>query len=253
MNALLVYPRYPITYWGLQSSLPLIGKRASLPPHGLLTVAALLPSHWHVRLVVPNVDALHDDDFRWADIVLTGGLLIQTKSMQETVARAIAFSLPVAVGGPAAAANPDFFGDADLVFQGEAEGRIDELVRALVQPSGSHLILEAPRPRRRLFWQLMLKAMSRVRSHIRQAIAHAVLGEHLILYTREHVVPRMERALAEIQTATEHGRRPLPSGRGAPRASTTFASPMTAGNTRLPVFRQARPHPQPILSSDAAS
>jgi len=51
MNALLVYPRFPVTYWGFQYSLRLVGKRASLPPLGLLTVAALLPSGWQVRLV----------------------------------------------------------------------------------------------------------------------------------------------------------------------------------------------------------
>jgi hypothetical protein len=54
-------------------------------------------------------------------------------------------------------------------------------------------------PRRVYFWQLMVKAMSRGRSHLRQAVSHAVQGEHLILYTREHLVPRMERALAEIR------------------------------------------------------
>jgi radical SAM superfamily enzyme YgiQ (UPF0313 family) len=145
MNALLVYPRFPITYWGFQYGLRLIGKRASLPPLGLLTVAALLPSHWHVRLVDLNVDALNDDDLHWANIVLTGGLLIQAESMQEVIARAVAFQLPVAVGGPAPTASPDLFGDANVVFQGEAEGRIDELVQALAQRSSSQLVLEAPR------------------------------------------------------------------------------------------------------------
>jgi radical SAM superfamily enzyme YgiQ (UPF0313 family) len=144
MNALLVYPHFPVTYWGFQYGLRLIGKRAALPPLGLITVAALLPSHWHVRLVDLNVGALHDNDLHWADIVLTGGLLIQMESMKEVIARAHAFQCPVAVGGPAPTTSPDLFGDADVVFQGEAEGRIDELVRALAQRTGSHLILEAP-------------------------------------------------------------------------------------------------------------
>ena len=144
MNALLVYPRFPVTYWGFQYGLRLIGKRAVLPPLGLITVAALLPSHWHVRLVDLNVDALHDNDLHWADIVLTGGLLIQAESMQEVIVRAHDFQRPVAVGGPAPTTSPDLFGDADVVFRGEAEGRIDDLVRALAQRSGSHLVLEAP-------------------------------------------------------------------------------------------------------------
>ena len=144
MNALLVYPRFPITYWGFQYGLRLIGKRAALPPLGLMTVAALLPKHWRLRLVDLNVDPLNDDDLRWADTVLTGGLLIQTESIHEVIARAVAFRKPVAVGGPAPTASPDLFDDADVVFQGEAEGRIDELVHALAQRPGSHLILAAP-------------------------------------------------------------------------------------------------------------
>jgi radical SAM superfamily enzyme YgiQ (UPF0313 family) len=144
MNALLVYPHFPVTYWGFQYGLRLIGKRATLPPLGLITVAALLPSHWHVRLVDLNVETLHDDDLLWADVVLMGGLLIQAESMQEVIARARVFHRPVAVGGPAPTTSPDLFGDADVVFQGEAEGRIDELVRALAQRSGSRLILKAP-------------------------------------------------------------------------------------------------------------
>ena len=73
MNALLVYPRFPVTYWGFQYGMHLIGKQAALPPLGLLTVAALLPKDWNVRLVDLNVRALHDDDLRWAELVLTGG------------------------------------------------------------------------------------------------------------------------------------------------------------------------------------
>lgn len=38
-NAFLVYPRFPMTYRGFQCGLRLIGKRASLPPFGLPTVA----------------------------------------------------------------------------------------------------------------------------------------------------------------------------------------------------------------------
>ena len=146
MNALLVYPRFPVTYWGFQYTLRLIGKRASLPPLGLITVAALLPGHWHLRLVDLNIQDLGDDDLQWADLVLTGGLLIQADSLQETITRARSLEVPVAVGGPAPTTSPELFFDADVVFRGEAEGRIDELVHALTHRSGSHShsVLEAP-------------------------------------------------------------------------------------------------------------
>ena len=144
MNALLVYPRFPVTYWGFQHTLRLIGKRASLPPLGLLTVAALLPDHWHLRLVDLNLQQLSNDDLEWADLVLTGGMLIQVDSMQDTISRARALGVPVAVGGPAPTTSPELFRDANVVFRGEAEGRIDELARALAQGSESQLLLEAP-------------------------------------------------------------------------------------------------------------
>jgi len=43
MNALLIYPEWPDTYWSFRHALPLQGKRSAYPPLGLLTIAALLP------------------------------------------------------------------------------------------------------------------------------------------------------------------------------------------------------------------
>ncbi len=144
MNALLVYPRFPVTYWGFQYALRIIGKRASLPPLGLITVAALLPRDWSVRLVDLNIEDLRDDELRWADVVLTGGLLIQLESTHDVVFRAHALGVPVAVGGPAATTSPELCCDADVVFRGEAEGRIDELVCELMLHSAGCRVLEAP-------------------------------------------------------------------------------------------------------------
>ena len=44
MNALLIYPRFPDTYWSFKHALSFLGKRAAQPPLGLMTVAALLPA-----------------------------------------------------------------------------------------------------------------------------------------------------------------------------------------------------------------
>jgi len=109
MNVLLVYPRFPVTYWGFQYGLRLIGKRASLPPLGLLTIAALLPKHWSLRLIDLNLRELTDEDLRWAEVVFTGGLLIQQESLHEIIARAHARAVPVAVGGPAPTTSPELF------------------------------------------------------------------------------------------------------------------------------------------------
>ena len=145
MNVLLVYPRLPVSYGRFQYGPCLINNRTALPPLGLITVAALLPSNCYVRLVDLNVDVLREDDFKWADFVLTGGHLIQAVSIHELILRAHAYQRPVAVGGPAPTTCPEIFGDADVVFQGEAEGRIDDLFRALShsQRSGKRIVLEA--------------------------------------------------------------------------------------------------------------
>ncbi len=54
MNILLVYPRYPVTFWSFKYALKFIAKKASLPPLGLMTVAAMLPCEWKQRLVDLN-------------------------------------------------------------------------------------------------------------------------------------------------------------------------------------------------------
>ena len=58
MRILLVYPRYPDTFWSFSHALPFIGKKASFPPMGLLTVAAMLPKQWNLKLVDMNVSTL---------------------------------------------------------------------------------------------------------------------------------------------------------------------------------------------------
>ncbi len=51
MNVLLLYPEFPDTFWSFKHALKFIHKKASLPPLGLLTVAAMLPQGWGKRLV----------------------------------------------------------------------------------------------------------------------------------------------------------------------------------------------------------
>jgi radical SAM superfamily enzyme YgiQ (UPF0313 family) len=131
MRALLVYPEFPRTYWGFQHGLAAIGKRASLPPLGLITVAALLPRGWSLRLVDMNIERLTDEDLRWAEVVLVGGMLVQEASMHEVLARARALGRRTVVGGPAVSTSPERFPEADFLFGGEAEGREGDLIAAI--------------------------------------------------------------------------------------------------------------------------
>jgi radical SAM superfamily enzyme YgiQ (UPF0313 family) len=135
VRALLVQSRSPTTYWSFEHALPFIGKSAVYPPLGLATVAALLPSRWEVRVRDLNVAPLDDADLAWADAVLVSGMLVQVPSMREVLRRARAIGRRTVVGGAAASSAPELFEKADHVFRGEAEGRLDLLVRVLEAPA----------------------------------------------------------------------------------------------------------------------
>ncbi len=134
MRALLVQAATPPTYWGYQHSLPFIRKKATLPPLGLATLAAHLPQSWELRIRDLHVAPLADEDLRWADAVLVSGMLVQARSMREVLVRAGRMGKTTVVGGPAPTTSPGAFPEATHVFQGEAEGRLDRLVRALEAP-----------------------------------------------------------------------------------------------------------------------
>ena len=58
MKILMVYPKYPDTFWSFSHAIRFIGKKAAFPPMGLLTVAAMLPEEWDLKLVDLNVSLL---------------------------------------------------------------------------------------------------------------------------------------------------------------------------------------------------
>ena len=135
MRVLLVQAATPPTYWGYQHSLPFIGKKATLPPLGLATLAAHLPERWELRIRDLHLGPLPDEDLLWADAVLVSGMLVQARSMRAVLSRARRLGRRTVVGGPAPTTSPHAFPEADHVFQGEAEGRLERLVAALESPA----------------------------------------------------------------------------------------------------------------------
>ena len=100
MNALLIYPEIPDTFWSFKHALRLIRKKASSPPLGLLTVAGMLPDDWNLRLLDLNVVALTDADLAWADCALLSGMIVQRDSALRAIARCKGARLTVIAGGP---------------------------------------------------------------------------------------------------------------------------------------------------------
>jgi len=146
MNALLIYPEFPETFWSFKHALKFLGKRAAQPPLGLMTVAALLPGAWKKRLVDTNVELLRDRDLAWADVVLLSGMHIQSESLLAIVERCRARGLRTVVGGPISSSVPAVELKADHVVIGEAESLIGELARELEQGTARPVYQAAERP-----------------------------------------------------------------------------------------------------------
>jgi radical SAM superfamily enzyme YgiQ (UPF0313 family) len=121
MNILLVYPEFPDTFWSFKHALKFIRKRASMPPLGLLTVAALLPVEWRKRLVDVNVTRLTDADLVWADYVFISAMTVQRESARQIIARCKAAGLPVVAGGPLFMSEYEQFSTVDHFVLNEAE------------------------------------------------------------------------------------------------------------------------------------
>lgn len=134
-RALLIYPQFPETFWGYQRALRFLGLRATHPPLGLLTVAGMLPSEeYELRLVDLNVRPLKAEDLRWADIVLTGGMMIQRPSVERIAQQCRQARVPVVIGGPDATASSGDLPETAHLVLGEAESpRFLEALRVMAE------------------------------------------------------------------------------------------------------------------------
>jgi len=146
MNALLIYPRFPDTYWSFKHALSFVGKRAAQPPLGLMTVAALLPGNWKKRLVDTNVERLTNSDLAWADVALVGGMQVQQEHLTAIIERCRARGLRTVVGGPITSSVTAEALKADHVVIGEAEDLIATLAHDLEAGEARPVYEAAERP-----------------------------------------------------------------------------------------------------------
>jgi len=121
MNVLLIYPECPQTFWSLTHALRLIRKKAAAPPLGLLTVAAMLPAEWSLRLIDLNVTGLCKTDLVWADMAMVSGMIVQRESSRRAIARCKEAGLTVVAGGPLFTTEHEHFEGVDHFVLGEAE------------------------------------------------------------------------------------------------------------------------------------
>src|SRR5512141_2707346 len=98
MKILLVSPKSPDTFWSFRHVLKFVSKKAAFPPLGLLTVAAMLPAAWKLKLVDLNVSELLDDELQWAEYVFLSGMIVHRQSAHEIAVRCTALGKTVVAG-----------------------------------------------------------------------------------------------------------------------------------------------------------
>jgi radical SAM superfamily enzyme YgiQ (UPF0313 family) len=133
MKILLIYPKFPDTFWSFKHALKFIHKRAAHPPLGLLTVAALLPAQWSKRLVDINVQELTEDDLQWADYAFVSAMAIQRESVRTAITRCKQAGLKVVAGGPLFNGEHEHFDQVDHFILNEAELTLPLFVEDLAQ------------------------------------------------------------------------------------------------------------------------
>lgn len=106
MKVLLLYPLFPKSFWSFEKTLALLGRKAMLPPLGLVTVAAILPQEWEFKLVDRNIRQVTEAEWEWADLVILSAMIVQKEDLLAQIQEAKRRGKAVAVGGPYPTALP---------------------------------------------------------------------------------------------------------------------------------------------------
>jgi radical SAM superfamily enzyme YgiQ (UPF0313 family) len=156
LKVLLIWPRFPSSFWGFEGVLEMTPERSIMPPLGLITVAALCPPSWELRLLDLSFDELRDEDLQWCDMVMVSAMQAQHDSALSVLARARAHGRRTFIGGPWASSEPEYLlakadhvlaGEAEEVFAGIASDLEDGHAQALYRVTEKPDMSKSPMPR----------------------------------------------------------------------------------------------------------
>ncbi|MDQ1469675.1 MAG: hypothetical protein QOJ99_1155 [Bryobacterales bacterium] len=147
LNVLLIWPKFPPSFWGFEGVLAMLPEAAISPPLGLITVAALCPSTWSLRLLDHAFEEITDQDFRWADLVMVSAMYAQRSDALVILERARELGTRTFIGGPWASSDPDVAQlHADHVMVGEAEEVFAGIATALGNGTAQRLYRVIDKP-----------------------------------------------------------------------------------------------------------
>jgi radical SAM superfamily enzyme YgiQ (UPF0313 family) len=141
MKVLLIYPEYRETFWSFNYALKFISRKASFPPLGLLTVAAMLPKEWEKKLVDMTTKVLSDRDIQWADYVFISAMSIQRESVEKIITKCKKLGAKIVAGGPLFTTGYEDFKDKDIdhFVLNEAEITLPLFLRDLREGHPKHI------------------------------------------------------------------------------------------------------------------
>lgn len=146
-NILLVYPEVPTnTYWSFKYALKFLKKKSAMPPLGLITLAALFPEKYHLKLVDMNIEPLTDRDIQWADTVFVSAMIIQKKSLKKVTESCNRLKTPVVAGGPYPTSGHQEIDGVDHFVLGEVEDTFRNFLRDLENGSAQKIYHPPPKP-----------------------------------------------------------------------------------------------------------
>jgi radical SAM superfamily enzyme YgiQ (UPF0313 family) len=217
MRVLLLYPQFPKSFWSFEQALALVGRKALLPPLGLITVAAILPQTWEYRLIDLNIRTVSEFDWKWADLVIISGMIVQKDDLIAQIKEAKKRGKKVAVGGPYPTSVPEDIkaAGADYLVLDEGEITLPMLVEAINQgkPRGifraneKPSVTETPVPRYDLLEMDAYDNMSIQFS--RGCPFQCEFCDIIVLYGRKPRTKNPDQIIAELERLYELGWRGL--------------------------------------------
>jgi radical SAM superfamily enzyme YgiQ (UPF0313 family) len=122
VDVLLVWPKFPRSFYGMEGSMCLVREKAHMEPLALITIAALLPKGWRVWLIDRAFQILTDEDILNADLVMLSAMHAQRSDAAEVLSRCRQLGRRTLIGGPWANIQPEVLLKlADHVVVGEAD------------------------------------------------------------------------------------------------------------------------------------
>src|SRR3984893_11730551 len=147
IKVLMVWPRFPASFWSLAEVMEIVPERSLVPPLGLITVAGLCPKRWIIRLVDLAFEELSDEDILWADLVMVSAMAVQRESVRQTLERASKLNRRPMIGGAYASSEPQaLLPLANHVVVGEPDEIFPEIAADLERGSARRLYRVIDKP-----------------------------------------------------------------------------------------------------------